>query len=101
MGPEFFSLESQNKDLCHTEHSDCYALGMVIYEVLSGHIPFHQDMDFTIVQMVVQGGHPERPQGTEGVWFTDDVWKLLKDCWVFQPKDRPSIKDVLLYLERV
>ena len=82
-----------------SKSSDRYALGMVIYEVLSGCVPFYQHADLSIPGKVVKGNRPERPQGAGGVWFTDPVWKMLKCCWVAQPKNRPTIGDVLRCLE--
>ena len=99
MGPELF--DSELKDHRPTKYSDCYALGMVIYEVLSLHIPFHQYRILVVSGKVVRGDRPERPQGADGVWFTDDVWEMLGCCWVPEPRNRPSIEDVLRCLEEV
>jgi len=76
--------------------SDCYALGMVIYEVLSGKTPFYKYSSLAVVWKILQGERPERPQ--DG-WFTDSIWGILELCWQRQPTDRISAKAVLLYLE--
>jgi len=99
MSPEL--LDPQIQDHRRTVYSDCYALGMVIYEVLSERAPFYRYSNLIISGMVIRGDRPERPKGAEGGWFTDDVWEVLKRCWVPQPGDRPSIKDVLQCLEKV
>lgn len=49
-----------------TKESDCYALGMVVYEVLSGQAPFAQFREFAVVRNVLEGGRPVRPQGAKG-----------------------------------
>lgn len=97
MSPELFD----RVEIAHrrTKNSDCYALGMVIYEVLSGRIPFYQYPNFVIPGKVVEGERPERPQDMEGVWFTDGVWEVLERCWTPQPRNRPNIEDVLQCLE--
>ena len=77
-----------------TKYSDCYALGMVIYETITGHFPFHKHVDLTVIMKVISGKHPPREAG-----FTDNLWKMLELCWTPQPKDRPSIEDVLRCLE--
>ena len=102
MSPELFDPEKFGlKDDRQTKRSDCYALGMVIYEVLSGKVPFSHHVDYTVVVRVTNGERPGRPQREGRKWFTDDVWSILERCWEANPGDRPRIKDVLLCLEKV
>ena len=102
MSPELFDPEEFNlKDNRQTKHSDCYALGMVIYEVLSGQAPFSKYHRYSVVVRILKGERPERPQGEEGAWFVDDIWSIVERCWKARPGDRPSIKDVLRCLEKV
>ena len=96
LDPDHFGLKNSRP----TKESDCYALGMVVYEVLRGQAPFAQYKDFTVMRKVIEGEWPERPQGAEEVWFTDGLWKMLERCWSSQPKDRPTITTVLEYLEQ-
>jgi len=97
--PDQFGLEDSRP----TKESDCYALGMVIYEVLSGQTPFTQLMDFIVMRKVVDGEHPVRPDGAcaKGAWFTDDLWETMKLCWATRPENRPNIATVLTCLEQV
>ena len=100
MSPELFCPENFGlKDRHRTKRSDCYALGMVIYEVLSGQVPFPRYDFFAVVVKVSAGERPERPQGAEGNWFIDNVWKMLERCWTPKQDDRPSIGDVFRCLE--
>ena len=82
-----------------TKESDYYALGMVVLEVLSGQAPFPSYTGLTVMRRVVDGERPERPQGPERVWFTDDLWEMLKRCWFPQPKHRPTPEVVFERLE--
>ena len=84
-----------------TIESDCYALGMVIYEVLSGKVPFAALRDIIIQRMIVDGGRPEKPGGAQELWFTDDLWGMLSRCWAAQPESRPGIGVVFQYLEQI
>ena len=102
MSPELLLPENFGFDYSQpTKESDCYALGMVIYEVLSGQAPFTPLKDFIVIQKVIGGEHPGRPEGAEGVWFTDCLWEMLNLCWSTQPESRPGIEAVLECLGEV
>ena len=78
-----------------TKESDCYALGMVVYEILSGSTPFFMDNSFATLRRVLEGERPERPWGDAGKLFTDSIWNVVRCCWKDQPKERASARDVL------
>jgi len=100
MSPELINPSKfGSKESRPTKESDCYALGMVIYEVLSGWIPFYPYEGLVVVQMVLDGERPERPQEDEGKLFTDGIWRTLELCWKPQPRDRISAESILLGLE--
>ena len=95
MGPELFTPQRFGLENSRpTRASDCYALGMVIYETISGHFPFHKDANLTFYAKVLEGERPSRE-----TCFTDTIWRILEACWKPQPGDRPSIEDVLRRLE--
>ena len=99
MSPELFKPERFGvKDSSRTKSSDCYALGMVVYEVLTEQAPFSQYDKYATIGKVLRGERPKRPQGPEERWFTDDIWDILGRCWKPKPGDRPSIKNVLQHL---
>jgi len=100
MSPELFDPEKFDlKDSRQTKYSDCYALGMVVYEVLSGRVPFSRHHGPAIIGAIIKGERPGRPRGEKGTWFTDSVWCVLERCWKPSPRDRPNIEDVLQCLE--
>ena len=90
IAPERFGLKHSRPK----KPSDCYALGMVIYETISGKLPFHEDTDLTVFVKVLDGKRPSRKAR-----FTDGLWKMLELCWGSQPNARPNIEDVLQCLE--
>ena len=95
MSPERISPEKFGfKNGRPTIPSDCYALGMVIYEIISGNLPFHEYTDFQVLLKVAKGERPRR-----GARFTEDLWKMLKRCWTVPSGSRPGIEDVLQCLE--
>jgi len=92
--PEHFGFKQSRP----TKKSDCYALGMVILEVLTGEPPFARYKDFIVMRKVIEGERPERP---ERAGFTDDLWRTLEKCWSPQPYNRPTIEAVLESLGQV
>jgi len=94
LDPERFDLKGSRP----TKQSDCYALGMVIYEVLSGQTPFAPSTAPVVIRVVLEGERPSRPQGEEGELFTDAIWRVLELCWKPRPSDRTSVNAVLLSL---
>ena len=96
LDPDRFGL----RDGRPTKHSDCYALGMVILEVLSGKPPFSNYNGMTVMRKIVEGERPGRPEGQEAVWFTADLWEMLEQCWSLQPERRPTIDEVLRRLRQ-
>ena len=102
MSPELLDPDHLGfKNSRPTKESDCYALGMVVYEVLSGQAPFSSYRDFIVSRKVIEGERPRKPLGIAGTRFTDDLWKMLKQCWLAQPKNRPTTEAVLECLEDV
>jgi len=95
MGPELIAPQDFGfKNGRPTKSSDCYSLGMVIYETISGNIPFHEHTDLMVFVKVLRGERPSR-----GARFTESLWGMLEQCWASQPNNRPSIEDVLRCLE--
>ncbi|KAF9785327.1 kinase-like domain-containing protein [Thelephora terrestris] len=88
--PEQYGFETSRP----TVSSDCYALGMVIYETISGNRPFHTDKVPATIAKVLRGVHPHR-----GVGFADDLWGMLKRCWKTRADERPGVEDVLRCLK--
>jgi len=84
---------------CPTKESDCYAMGMTVYEVISERVPFDTNNPLAVVSMVLNGERPERPRGEAGKRFTGDIWDLVQRCWKAGPVERPSARDILRFLE--
>ena len=82
-----------------TKESDCYALGMVVYQIITGSKPFGEGDRTVIIHRVLDEKRPERPQGESGKFFTDDIWDMLQRCWKTRSGERPSAREILQCLE--
>jgi len=91
LDPDKFGLKESRS----TKESDCYALGMVVYEILSGQTPFAPFATPVVIRMVLEGKRPEKPDGEEGKLFTDAIWGALELCWKPRPRDRARVKALL------
>ena len=86
ISPQDFGVKTSRP----SKSSDCYSLGMVIYEIISGNLPFHEDRDLTVFVKVLKGERPRREAR-----FANDLWDILEQCWMPQPNDRPTVEDIL------
>ena len=94
-----FAICGESEHYHPTEESDCYSLGMVTYELLSGKTPFAHDSLEVMVKKVLAGERPSRPRWWGGKLITDDIWNTLEHCWGHYPCDRMNASEVLLCLE--
>ena len=92
VAPEKFGFKKSQL----TISSDCYALGMVIYETICGKVPFHEHTDIATFVKVMLGEHP-----TRGEMFPERLWGMMELCWASNPKDRPGIRAIFWCLQRV
>ena len=94
-----------------TRESDCYALGMVIYEVgllhssrrslidtfkvLTGAKPFYNMSNPACVLAVVSGKRPPKPPHAESLGFSDILWGLTQSYWSETTLTRPTARQLL------
>ena len=88
MPPELIRLE--NKRL--TKKADIYALGILLYQVLLGRLPFAGMVATQIIVFIASG---ERLQLDETV--PEDVRQIFMDCTTAEPEGRPTAEDLVQY----
>ncbi|EJD47712.1 kinase-like protein [Auricularia subglabra TFB-10046 SS5] len=87
MAPELVTDDNAS----YTTHSDIWAYGCVVVEVLGERLPFHEKRnDQSVIMAIFKGEHPSRPAKVP-----DGVWALLLDCWEVDPGLRPAVDVVL------
>ncbi|KAF9643694.1 kinase-like protein [Thelephora ganbajun] len=100
MSPELLDPERlgipQPENNRPTKQSDCYALGMVIYEVLCGHHPYIEiQSDVLVINAIMEGVRPEKPEGETHLGFTEKLWRIIESCWLEDRSVRPSVDDIV------
>ncbi|RHZ43808.1 hypothetical protein Glove_853g12 [Diversispora epigaea] len=84
MAPELF------KGKPCTFASDIYSLGMIMWELTTGHKPFHdQEHGPKIILDILDGKRPEITKDTPECWV-----KLMERCWHPDPSRRPTIYEI-------
>ncbi|RHZ61696.1 hypothetical protein Glove_346g100 [Diversispora epigaea] len=84
MAPELF------KNQPHSYASDIYSLGMIMWQLTSGHRPFHdQEHGPKLISDILDGKRPEITEDTPECWAN-----LMKRCWHPDPSQRPTIQKI-------
>lgn len=89
--PEKFGI----KKAVPSKEADIYALGMTVYQVLTGNWPFFPRREGEVVHAVILGERPPKPGNAEEIGMTEDLWHLMEACWRENRKVRPAIAEVL------
>ncbi|KAF9647120.1 kinase-like protein [Thelephora ganbajun] len=96
MAPELLVPSRFKLDKCTpTKEADVYAVAMVIYQVLTGTLPFGKRSGPDVTFKVLGGDKPPKPANALELGLSDKVWELLEDCWQTERTLRPSVKDIL------
>ncbi|KAG6834505.1 hypothetical protein H0H93_009270 [Arthromyces matolae] len=98
--PELVGSEDVIKKAYNSKATDVYAWASVCYEIFTEQLPFHDALnDATVVLSIMQGRTPGVPPTDHPAWLqhglTQSIWALMKDCWAFEPIDRPEMTTVI------
>jgi serine/threonine protein kinase len=102
MSPELLDPKRFNlPDPRPTKESDRFALGMVIYEVLCGHVPYHGVDRERISRVVLKGIRPSKPKEAAHLGLFDELWEMLQRCWDEKREARPDLEAICTCLNEV
>lgn len=95
MAPELHDPEDAGigeDDALLTAASDVYAFSMVMLELYTGRVPYSEcRTDGAVIARVINQDKPKRPDGTENLGLTDNIWALMEMCWSYRRGDRPTM----------
>ncbi|KAF9116848.1 hypothetical protein BGX27_009729 [Mortierella sp. AM989] len=95
MAPEVLASNS------YSSRSEVYALGMVMFELLTGRVAFEKDLNLPgLSNRVMFGKQDEIPpnlKGSPGPAYE----ALIKECWKLNPGDRPHLLGLKSRLEQL
>jgi serine/threonine-protein kinase TNNI3K len=82
----------------YTSKVDIYSFGLILWELIEGQLPFESTRwNHEIEKLVLRGVRP--PVQTD---LCPIRWNmLLVTCWQADPKDRPTIQEVISSLQRI
>ena len=66
-------------------------------QVLCGRAPYW-DHRGNIMQAILEGVRPNKPNSAAAPGFTDELWWIVKSCWEADRGLRPDVETVLSHL---
>ncbi|KAG6809010.1 hypothetical protein H0H92_001983 [Tricholoma furcatifolium] len=106
--PELLAIESEDtveaSSVYNTQASDVFAWSNVCYEIFTGRVPFFEvSHPVQVMTRIMQGGTPTRPNDDDPAWqqngLNHRIWNLMRDCWSFEPLQRPDMTAVISRLD--
>lgn len=67
-------------------------------------MPFYEVFrDQTVILKISRGERPSRPDQSafSRNGLTESIWKLMQDCWLTEPEDRPTASEILFRLTQI
>ena len=94
MGSVHYISPEQVKGRFCDEKSDIYSLGITMYEMVTGHVPFDHENGVTIALMHLQNEITPPSQIRDGI--PDSLEKIILKCTMKKPEERYQTADDLI-----
>ena len=78
----------------HDESADTYSFGVLLYELMSGRLPYEGIDTFQVVMGVITKMLP-RPELPSDCPFPQLIQELMRACWREEPGERPRFNKIL------
>ncbi|PKY14702.1 kinase-like protein [Rhizophagus irregularis] len=91
--PKKFTLD---KKYSLSKKSDIYSIGVLLWEISSGRLPFEGKAIFYLIVNIPQGLREKPIPNTP-----KDYEKIYTECWKDKPDDRPDIEEIVIRLETI
>ncbi|KYR00994.1 hypothetical protein DLAC_11513 [Tieghemostelium lacteum] len=82
----------------YSEKVDVFGFGMILYELVTRHVPFHQ---FEPVQASFKIAAGERPPFPDDLQLDQRWIQVIEKCWDHLPKNRPTFQQLLQVLQQL
>eukprot|EP01094_Clydonella_sp_ATCC50884_P029183 TRINITY_DN9052_c0_g1_i1.p1 TRINITY_DN9052_c0_g1~~TRINITY_DN9052_c0_g1_i1.p1 ORF type:complete len:498 (-),score=169.99 TRINITY_DN9052_c0_g1_i1:197-1615(-) len=79
--------------------ADVFSLGMVLYEMITLHVPYSGDAPFVVSEKIINGVRPELPEAINNSDEFAAVVRMMYFCTSMIPQCRPSPEQLLEMIE--
>ena len=69
-----------------------------LIQVLTGEAPFNDLQEVEVIESVVNGLRPAKPQDALNIGFSESLWDFIQLCWDGDRTQRPTAAEVVRHL---
>jgi len=80
--------------------SDVWSFGVVCWEILARKLPYYTELSNPQLMVDICEKNLRLPK-PENIQFPAELWILLQECWLTDPKSRPDMEAIVERLSRI
>jgi serine/threonine protein kinase len=84
----------------YTEKADVWSYGMILYEITTNRIPYDYCGDDPACLNEEICVHQRKPPIPDVKAIHPVLLKLMEQCWMFDPNQRPSFNEIITILKK-